>query len=101
VKVISGAKDKKGKVGQILEICVATGRVKVEGIAPIKRHIKPQKNPKHPEGGIVSDLGTIHLSNVMLMSESHGRPVRLGVSFDDAGKKVRVARGRNVKAGPV
>ena len=98
VKVIAGGKDKKGQVGRIISICHKTSRVKVEGVASIKKHLKPQKNPKHPEGGIITDVGSIHISNVMLMSESLGRPVRLGVSYTDSNEKIRVARGRNVKS---
>ena len=101
VKVISGSKDKKNKIGRVLEIDSKSNRVKVEGVAPIKRHMKPQRNPKHPEGGIIEGIGSVHISNVMLMSETHGRPVRLGFSFNDSVEKVRVARGKNLKAEPV
>jgi large subunit ribosomal protein L24 len=101
VKVISGSKDKKNKIGLVLEIDCKNNRVKVEGVAAIKRHMKPQRNPKHPEGGIVDAVGSVHISNVMLMSETLGRPVRSGSLFSDSGEKIRVARGRNLKAEPV
>ena len=100
VKVISGSF--KGSTGKVIEVLPQTGRVRIEGsngaIAPIKRHIKPQKNPRHPEGGIVEGIGSVHISNVMLLSESLGRPVRTGSVLTTADKKQRVARGRNVKA---
>ena len=51
-----------------------------------------------PKGGIVQKAGPIHISNVMLLSEDLGRPVRLGATFTDDGKKLRIARGRNLKA---
>lgn len=98
VKVICGSKDKKGQIGRVLEINKRKQRVKVEGVAPIKRHLKPQRSQKHPEGGIIEDLGTVHISNVMLMSETLNRPVRTGFAFDDSGKKNRVARGKNLQA---
>ncbi len=98
VKVIAGDSKRKGMTGKVLEINYAKGRVKVEGVAQIKKHLKPQKHPKYPEGGIIADLASIHMSNVMLMSESQSRPVRVGVTYSDDGKKVRVARGKNVKA---
>ena len=101
VKVISGSKDMKGKTGKVLED-VRDGdkwRVRVEGLNMIKRHIKPQKNPKHPEGGIVEGAGSIPISSVMLMSEKLSRPVRTGSSFSSDGKsKERVVRGRNQKS---
>ena len=102
VKVISGGKDNKGKTGRVLEVIRDEDkgvRVRVEGINIIKRHIKPQKNPKFPEGGIIEGAGSIHVSNVMLMSEKLGRPVRTGAVFSaDGEKKTRVARGRQLKA---
>jgi large subunit ribosomal protein L24 len=98
VKVISGSKENVGKQGRVLDIFRETGRIRVEGVALIKRHLAPQKNPRHPEGGIVEGTGTIHISNVMLVSEDLDRPVRTGVSFTDDGKKIRVARGRDLKS---
>lgn len=100
VKVISGGKDIKGKTGKVLEV-LRDGdawRVRVEGLRMVKKHIKPQRNPKHPEGGIIEGAGSIPISNVMLMSEKLGRPVRSGASFTSDGKKQRVARGKNLKA---
>jgi large subunit ribosomal protein L24 len=96
VKVISGAH--KGEQGTVLEVLPQAGRVRIEGVAPIKRHIKPQKNPKHPEGGIIEGAGSVDLSNVMLVSEKLGRPVRTGAAFTADSTKQRVVRGRNLKA---
>jgi large subunit ribosomal protein L24 len=101
VKVISGGQDIKGKTGKVLEV-ISDGeniRVRVEGLRMIKRHIKPQKTAKHPEGGIIEGAGSIPVSSVMLFSEKLGRPVRTGsVMTSDGKKKVRVARGKKVKA---
>lgn len=96
VKVISGSH--KGAQGRVLEVLRDEGRVRVEGVATIKRHLKPQKSPKHPEGGIIEGAGSLHISNVMLVSAGAGRPVRTGSTFTAEGKKQRVARGRGVKA---
>ena len=68
------------------------------GLRIVKKHIKPQRNPKHPEGGIIEGAGSIPISNVMLLPEKLGRPVRTGASFTSDGKKQRVARGKNLKA---
>ena len=100
VKVISGGKDVKGKTGKVLEMLREgdSWRVRVEGLRIVKKHIKPQRNPKHPEGGIIEGAGSLPISNVMLMSEKLGRPVRTGASFTSDGKKQRVARGKKIKA---
>jgi large subunit ribosomal protein L24 len=101
VKVISGGQDIKGKTGKVLEVLKDGDkvRVRVEGLRIVKRHIKPQKTAKHPEGGIVEGAGSIPVSHVMLFSEKLNRPVRTGAAeTSDGKKKVRVARGRTLKA---
>jgi large subunit ribosomal protein L24 len=105
VKVIAGGKDIKGQTGKVLEV-LKDGekiRVRVEGLRIIKRHIKPQRSAKHPEGGIVEGAGSIPVSHVMLFSESLGRPVRTGAASKtgegkDSRRKERVVRGRSLKA---
>jgi large subunit ribosomal protein L24 len=96
VKVISGAH--KGAQGRVIEVLREKSRVRIEDVAMVKRHLAPQKSPRHPEGGIIEGPGSVHLSNVMLLSEELGRPVRTGATFTQDGKKKRVARGRGLKA---
>jgi len=105
VKVIAGGKDIKGQTGKVLEVLKDGDavRVRVEGLRTIKRHLKPQRSAKHPEGGIIEGAGSIPVSHVMLVSESLGRPVRTGAATKtgegkESLKKERVARGRSVKA---
>jgi large subunit ribosomal protein L24 len=64
VVVIAGAH--KGKTGKVLEILAAKKRVRVEGVAMIKRHLK--KSEENPNGAIVEREGSVHLSNLMLKS---------------------------------
>lgn len=92
VQVIAGRD--KGKRGKVLEVLPEEGKVRVEGIAVQKRHLKPNTNQKFPNGGIIDKPGRISISNVMFYSEKLGRPVRVGIKDDGDGKKVRVARGR-------
>lgn len=98
VKVVSGSEDKKGKIGRVLDVDVQAQRVTVEGIGMHKKHLKPQRSQKHPEGGIVEVARSVHVSNVMLMSESLGRPVRTGTRTTEDNKKIRVAKGRGINA---
>lgn len=108
VKVISGGQDIKGKSGKVLEVLKDgdSVRVRVEGLRIIKKHIKPQRSAKHPEGGIVEGAGSIPIAHVMLFSETLNRPVRTGtVSKTGEGKasllKERVVRGAKLKADKV
>ena len=64
VVVIAGAH--KGKRGKVMSILPAKNRAIVEGVAMIKRHLK--KSTEHPQGAIVEREGSVHVSNVMLLS---------------------------------
>jgi large subunit ribosomal protein L24 len=64
VMVIAGAH--KGKSGKVLEIRAAKHRAVVEGVAMIKKHLK--KSQENPQGKIAEREGTIHVSNLMLLS---------------------------------
>jgi large subunit ribosomal protein L24 len=92
VKVIAGKS--KGLIGKIASIDRTTERVILENGPTNKRHMKPEKSRKHPEGGILERPASIHASNVMLMSEPAGRPVRVGFEVRD-GQKIRVGKGPN------
>ena len=73
VQVISGKE--KGKQGKVLEILAAKGRVRVEKLMTVKRHVKKGRNQANPEGGIVEKAGSIAISNVMVVGKD-GSPVR-------------------------
>jgi large subunit ribosomal protein L24 len=87
VVVISGKN--KGKVGKVLRVMPLEGRVVVEGIAMVKRHVKAQGQQA---GSIVEKEASIHVSNVALWSASEGRRVKVGFRVDEDGTKVRIDR---------
>jgi large subunit ribosomal protein L24 len=62
VTVIAGSH--KGKTGKVLEILPAKQRVRVEGVAMMKRHVK--KSQENPNGSIVEREGSVHVSNLQL-----------------------------------
>lgn len=95
VKVIAGPKGKKGFTGKVLMIDRAAERVIIEGLPMLKRHLKPERSRKHPEGGLIEKPSSVHVSNVMLVSESLGKPVKVGYKIEND-KKVRVARGKEL-----
>jgi len=65
VEVISGKE--KGKQGKVLEVLREKGRVRVEKLMTVKRHLKKGRNQASPDGGILEKEGTIALSNVMVV----------------------------------
>jgi large subunit ribosomal protein L24 len=88
VVVIAGKE--KGKQGKVLE--VGAERVMIEGLAPIKRHLKPGRSQQNPQGGIVEKNGTIHISNVMPVDPKTKKGTRVKVKVLGDGKKVRIAK---------
>ena len=64
VVVLSGAQ--RGKQGKILEVLPQKQRAVVEGLNMIKKH--ERKSQANPQGKIVEREGTIHLSNLKLVT---------------------------------
>jgi len=90
VVVLSGKY--KGQQGTVLQVLPEKERVRVEGIAMVKRHLKPGKEAQHPNGGIIERLGTIHWSNVQPLDPESGKPTRVGSKVLEDGRRVRVAK---------
>jgi len=78
----------KGKKGEILRVLRDKKRVIVKGVNVVKRHTKP--SPNNP-GGIVEKELSIHVSNVLHIDPTSGKPTRVGVRIVD-GQKVRIAK---------
>ena len=86
VMVISGAD--KGKTGRVLRVLVDKDRVVVEGINRVWKHVRPSQ--RNPQGGRIQKDAPIHISNVMPIDPTNGKPTR--VKFEDRdGKKHRIA----------
>ncbi len=85
VRVIAG-KD-NGKEGKVVAIDRKKGRVLVEGVNMITKHVKP--SAANQNGGIVHKEASIDISNVMYLHK--GKPTRVGFKFEND-KKVRFAK---------
>jgi large subunit ribosomal protein L24 len=88
VQVISG-KD-KGRVGEVLRTIPAKNSVVVEGVNMITRHRKPTAEGE--SGTIETSEGPIHASNVMAYSKKQEVASRIGYTFTEDGRKVRVLK---------
>jgi large subunit ribosomal protein L24 len=88
--VIVVAGKERGKRGRVLRVISEKNRVVVERINMIKKHQRPTQRVR--QGGIIEREGSIHLSNVMLVDPTSGKPTRTGRRELGDGKKVRVAR---------
>lgn len=84
VRVITGVE--KGKEGKVLE--VKNGKVKVEGVNKVKKHVKP--NQANAKGGIIEEEAAFDISNVMYVMD--GEVTRIGFKTEDGKRKVRYAK---------
>ena len=89
VKVIAG-KD-KGKSGKVIEVLREKGRVRVEKVQVVKRHLKKGRNPSNPEGGIIEQNGSVAISNVMVVGAGE-KPVRKEKIARELGAKEKARR---------
>ncbi len=88
VVVISG--NSRGSEGKVLEVVREKDRAIVEGVNLVSKHTKP--NSKHPQGGIIKQEASIHVSNLMLKDPKTGKPTRIGRKLDSNGKLVRYSK---------
>jgi large subunit ribosomal protein L24 len=88
VMVITG--ESKGQKGRVLEVDRKKDRAIVEGVNLVSKHTKP--NSKAPQGGIVKKEAPVHLSNLMLMDPTSGKPTRVGKKLNEKSKLVRYSK---------
>lgn len=88
--VFVNAGESKGKQGKVLEVLVSKNRAIVEGVNLMSKHTKP--NAKNPQGGIVKKEAPIHISNLMLIDPSSGKPTRIGRRLNESEKLVRYSK---------
>ena len=88
VEVIAG--DDKGKRGRVLSVNPKAGKVTVEGVNRVYKHMKP--NRRNAQGGRLSKEMPVNVSNVMLIDPQTNKPTRVGVRYTDDGKKELYAK---------
>ena len=90
VIVISG--EDAGKIGKVMYAYPKTGKVLVEGVNVVKKHVRPRNAQQ--EGGIIDKEAPIAAAKVMLYCDKCGKGVRIGkqVSEDKDSKKLKRVR---------
>jgi large subunit ribosomal protein L24 len=96
VEVIAG--DDKGTRGKVLRILRSKGKVVVEGVNRVYRHLKPSR--KNPQGGRLSKEMPVDASNVALIHPATNKPTRVGVRYLPDGSKELYAKGSKAKNVP-
>ena len=87
VAVISG-KD-RGARGNVMAVSPKEGKVIVEKVNVVKKHVKPRKMGE--QGGIIEAEAALYASKVQLVCPKCGRPTRVGHVVEN-GKKMRVCK---------
>ncbi len=87
VAVIAG--DDKGKTGQVLRVDAAGGKILVQGVNRVYRHLRPSR--QHPHGGRIQKEMPIDISNVLPVDPKTNRPTRVGFKIAKDGSKERIA----------
>ena len=90
VMLITGDKKDRGKTGKVLEVSPKEGKVIVEGINVVKKHVKPRK--AGDPSGIIDTESAVNACKVMLVCPKCGKATRVGHKVYADGKKDRVCK---------
>ena len=89
--VIVTTGNSKGVKGKVIKVYPSKNRAMVEGANMISKHTKP--NAASPQGGIVKQEASIHISNLVLVDPSTGEATKIGRRMDEkTGKIVRYSK---------
>jgi large subunit ribosomal protein L24 len=88
VEVIAG--DDASSTGRVLRVLPDRGKVVVEGINRVYRHMKPSR--RNQQGGRLSKEMPVDASNVLLVCNNCRRGVRVGKRVSPEGRKERFCK---------
>ena len=88
VLVISGKN--RGKKGKVLRLLPEEGRLTVEGLNLVKRHLR--RSQANPQGAVISRESPLPLDRVMPVCPRCNRGVRVGFKAQPDGTKSRLCR---------
>lgn len=94
--VFVNAGNNKGKTGKVLSVDVEKQRAIVEGVNMVKKSTKP--SAAHPQGGIIEQEASIHISNLNPVDPKTGKPTRVHRAKDINGKSAEKGQ-RYAKSG--
>jgi len=89
VEVVSG--DDSGSRGTVLSVDRKNGKVVIEGVNKVYKHVR-RGHPKSPQGGRLHIELAIDASNVQLICPETGKPTRVGVKINADGSKELVSK---------
>ncbi len=90
VEVTAGDDAEKGRARRILRVLPEEGKVVVEGVNRVYKHLKPSR--RTAQGGRLSKEMPIAAANVLLFCPTCKRGVRIGKRYGDDGRKERYCK---------
>lgn len=97
VEVLRG--NDRGTRGKVLSVDRATGKVVVEGVNLVWKHVR--RSQRNPQGGRLHMEMPIDVSNVALIDPQQDRPTRVGVRFLPDGSKERFSKRSGASLGQI
>ena len=82
--------ENRGATGKVLKVFVDKQRAIVEGVNMVSKSRKP--DAKHPQGGIIKQEASIHISNLNVVDPKTGKPTRISRKLNEEGKLVRYSK---------
>ena len=93
VVVINGKN--RGKRGKVLQVSPKEGKVIVEGVNVVTKHVKPRQMGE--PGGLIKAESALYADKVQLICPKCGKPTRVGHAIGKNDKKVRVCKKCNAQ----
>ncbi len=90
VILLTGDKNDRKKSGKVLEVSPKEGKVIVEGINMVSKHVKPRK--AGDPSGIIKAESAIYACKVQVVCPKCKKPTRVGYKVLESGKKERVCK---------
>ena len=90
VVILTGNDDNRGKQGKVLEVSPKEGKVIVEGLNMVKKHVKPRK--AGDPSGIIEAESAIYACKVQVVCPKCKKPTRVGHKINADGTKDRICK---------
>ncbi|HZJ77362.1 MAG TPA: 50S ribosomal protein L24 [Clostridia bacterium] len=88
VEVINGKY--RGKRGKVMQVSPVEGKIIVEGVNIVTKHVKPKKMGE--PGGMIKAESALYADKVQLVCPKCNKPTRAGSKINAKGKKVRTCK---------
>lgn len=97
VEILAG--DDKYERGKVLRVDHAAGKVLVEGVNRVYKHVR--RSQRNPQGGRLSKEMPVQISNVMLVCTSCNQAARTGSRYLADGSKERFCKNCGAAQGQI